>query len=238
MSKRSWIVILVALSVILALSACQRSASTTLVATATKSVPFPTPLPGDALKTAQSGTQTAAALGKPTSAGGGSAADQATTAPATVAPTTAGGGESGGGSEAGDGVTATAVPPTAVPATKVVVPTATPGRPATYTLQKGEFPFCIARRFNLNVADLLALNGLDINSRPQIGFVLRIPQSGVWSSGGRALISHPASYTVKAGDTLYSIACVYGDVDPNAMIVANDLKSPYTLSAGQTLQIP
>jgi hypothetical protein len=28
----------------------------------------------------------------------------------------------------------------------IIVPTATPGRPATYTLHEGEFPYCLARR--------------------------------------------------------------------------------------------
>jgi LysM repeat protein len=238
MSKKIWIVILVTLSLVLTLSACQRSASTAPVATATKAAPFPTPLPGEPLKTAQSGTQTAEALVQPTAAGGGETGG-GVAATATTIPTAAGGGEAGGGTggETGGGA-ATAVPPTAVPATKVVVPTATPGRPSTYTLQKGEFPYCIARRFNLNVADLLSLNGLDLNSKPQVGFVLRIPQTGTWTSGSRALISHPTSYTVKAGDTIYSIACSYGDVDPNALIVANGLKSPYTLTAGNVIQIP
>ena len=231
MSKRIWIVIVVALSMILALSACQRSASNSPVATATKSsgLPFPTPIPNDSLKTAQAGTQTAQALSNPTIeivAGGTE----------TPAPTKAG----------SDNPAATQVPPTAEavqpsatqPAVIVVVPSATPGRPATYTLQAGEFPYCIARRFNVDAATLLAANGLNINSRPPIGFVLKIPQTSVWSNGGRALVAHPGSYTVQAGDSIYKIACSYGDVDPNSMIVANSLKSPYTLTAGQVLQIP
>jgi LysM repeat protein len=239
MSKRIWIVIVVALSMILALSACQRSASKPPVATATKSggLPFPTPIPNDSLKAAQAGTQTAQALSKPTTELVAGATEPATGATETPVPAI-GGGEN----------TPTAVLPTAVvvqpqpsatqPAVVVVVPSATPGRPATYTLQNGEFPFCIARRFNSDVATLLALNGLNTNSKPSVGFVLNIPQTGVWSNGARALIAHPGIYTVKAGDTIYKIACAYGDVDPNAMIVANSLKSPYTLTAGQVLQIP
>jgi LysM repeat protein len=231
MSKRIWIVIVVALSMILALSACQRSASNSPVATSTKSsgLPFPTPIPNDSLKTAQAGTQTAQALTKPTTAivAGGTE---------TPAPTKAG----------SDNPAATTVPPTTVvvqptatqAAVIVMVPSATPGHPATYTLQGGEFPFCIARRFNVDAGTLLAANGLNINSKPPIGFVLKIPQTTVWSNGTRALIAHPGSYTVNAGDTIYKIACYYGDVDPNAMIVANSLKSPYTLTAGQVLQIP
>jgi len=120
----------------------------------------------------------------------------------------------------------------------IVVPSATPGRPATYTIQQGEFPFCIARRFNVDAGTLLTVNGLNLNSHPVAGTVLTIPQTGTWSSGPRALQSHPTTYTVNAGDSIYSIACIFGDVDPNAIIYANALQSPYTLTAGQVLNIP
>src|SRR5690606_3962464 len=33
-------------------------------------------------------------------------------------------------------------------------------RPSTYTLQKGEFPYCIARRFNVDPTQLLSMSGL------------------------------------------------------------------------------
>jgi LysM repeat protein len=49
--------------------------------------------------------------------------------------------------------------------------------PTSYTLQKGEFPFCIARRFDVNQSELLALNGLGLNSQVQPGR-LKIPQTG------------------------------------------------------------
>lgn len=123
-------------------------------------------------------------------------------------------------------------------ATPVVVFTATPGIPTTYQLQKGEFPFCIARRFNVNQYELLNLNGLTLNSKPEVGFTLKIPQTGNPFSGQRALRAHPTTHTVSAGETIYSIACLYGDVDPNAIAQANGLSAPYALTAGQTLYIP
>ena len=48
----------------------------------------------------------------------------------------------------------------------VIVPTPTPGHPATYTLQSGEFPWCIARRFNVDPNELLSLNGLTDGQTP------------------------------------------------------------------------
>ena len=110
--------------------------------------------------------------------------------------------------------------------------------PATYTLQKGEFPFCIARRFNLNQAELLALNGLTLDSKPGVGTTLKLPQTGNTFVTPRALKSHPTTYSVKSGDTLYTIACQFGDVSPDMIALANGLKEPYNLSSGQSLNIP
>lgn len=113
------------------------------------------------------------------------------------------------------------------------------GRPSTYTLQKGEFPFCIARRFNIDPDELLALNGL---TRSQSyfapGTVLQIPQTGKGFPGERALIKHPATYTVLSGDTIYSIACKYGDVAPLSIAAQNGLQPPYTLTVGSQITIP
>jgi LysM repeat protein len=120
----------------------------------------------------------------------------------------------------------------------VEIPSPTPGVPNTYTLQKGEFPYCIARRYNVNPTELLALNGLSVNSRFYEGQTLRMPQTGNPWPGTRALRSHPADYTVGAGDTIYTIACEFGDVDPVYMAQVNGLEAPYTLTAGQRIRIP
>lgn len=115
---------------------------------------------------------------------------------------------------------------------------ATPGIPKDYALQKGEFPFCLARRFNVDQYELLNLNGLSLNSNVLIGAVLKIPQTGNTFNGARALVAHPTNYTVKAGDTIYTIACKYGDVSPDMIALQNNLSAPYTLTAKQVLVIP
>lgn len=126
----------------------------------------------------------------------------------------------------------------AEPAAPVTYVQATPGdAPDSYTLQPGEFPFCIARRFDVNPYDLLSLNGLSDTTVVQPGTTLRIPQSGSWP-GDRSLINHPANYTVRAGDTIYSIACAFGDVSPDMIALQNSLSSPFTLNSGQVLVIP
>jgi LysM repeat protein len=110
--------------------------------------------------------------------------------------------------------------------------------PATYTLQRGEFPFCIARRFNVDPSELLRINGLSSYSVYYAGMVLRIPQSGQPFPGNRALQPHPTTYNVVGGDTIHTVACAFGDVDPDAIAYVNGLTPPYRLSPGQVLQIP
>jgi LysM repeat protein len=142
--------------------------------------------------------------------------------------------------------TFTLVPPTGVATTPapgitpvVIVPTATPGRPATYTLMPGEFPYCIARRFNVNQDELITLNGLTSAELYQPGMVLQIPQTGNPFVGERSLNPHPSTFTVSSTeDTVYKVACYYGDIDPTQIIAANGLISPYTLHINQTLNIP
>ena len=111
-------------------------------------------------------------------------------------------------------------------------------KPGTYTLQAGEFPYCIARRFNLDLDELLALNGLSASQIYDPGTVLKIPSSGKPFAADRSIIDHPATYTVLLNDTIYSIACKYGDVDPLAIASHNGLQAPYTLAVGTTLNIP
>jgi len=123
------------------------------------------------------------------------------------------------------------------PAAVTPFPTVPVSRPASYTLSVGEFPYCIARRFNLNPAELLRMNGLSDGQILQPGLVLTIPQTGVFPAD-RALRAHPTQYTVLSGDTLSGIACKFGDVDPINIAAVNGLGASATLTAGQFLQIP
>ena len=64
----------------------------------------------------------------------------------------------------------------------------------------------------------------------------RIPSGGSYD-GNRALRAH-ADYKVSSGDTIYSIACYFGDVSPEAIIAVNGLSGPDDITAGMTLKIP
>lgn len=111
--------------------------------------------------------------------------------------------------------------------------------PDQYTLKAGEFPYCIARRFDIAPSALLSANNLNRSSVVYPGTTLTIPKNAAaFNEGARSLRQHPTSYTVRGGDTIYSIACRFGDVFPEAIADANDLKGAYTLNVGQAIQIP
>lgn len=231
MTTTRYIFFIVLVTSAILLSGCKLSASTP---------PAVTETPDSAMSTLEAelgniATQTSVAGGEVESVPTQPPSEEGTTTTET-APETAP--EATAEPETGTETEATQPPPTQPPSTPVPVATATPGVPETHTLQKGEFPFCIARRYNVNQTELLNLNGLSSSSILPIGYQLKIPQTGNKFTGQRSLIAHPANYTVAAGDTIYTIACEFGSVEPLAIAQANGLESPYTLSSGQVLNIP
>lgn len=226
-------IIFISILLILGLAACVRPASTppSTEATPTSGGSFPVPGATDDVMSQleKAATQTLMAqMGTPISSPT-AVLVEATPIPAEATPVV----------EATTVVQLPEAPVSAAPtSTPISVPTATPGIPSSWTLQKGEHPYCIARRFNVNPDELLRINGLSANSLFYGGMVLKIPQTGNPFPAARTLKPHPDNYTVSSGDTIYSIACLYGDADPYAIAAANGLTSPYTLKAGQTLYIP
>lgn len=220
------------------LSACNQSVSTAPAATATSLTPtglFVTPAssanPMDMI--AEIAKNTAAA--QTTIANGGT--------PATPQPVATTGTEV----TPQTGITAVPVTPTnniVVATTQVVAtpggPSPTPGlKPANYTLQAGEFPYCIARRFNVNPDELLSINGLTNGQLYYPNLTLKIPQNSNPFPASRALQPHPATYTVASSDeTVYSVACKYGDVEPAAIASTNSIAASAKLTIGQKLSIP
>lgn len=218
---------------VLTLSACERAYPTTpQAALPTQPADFPQPVATSGMNIIETaGTQTAIAtsgLPIPTASGG-------ETQPLVVGPTST--------IDPNAPIVSTALPsPTpdlggapvvSTPAPQVVTqPTVQTSKPASYSLHEGEFPYCIARRFNVDPEELCSLSGISCAQNYYVaGTQLRIPQSGNVFPGARALIPHPAQYTVRSGDTIYSIACKFGDVDP-ANIPAG------SLTTGTVIQIP
>lgn len=230
MKNDSKIALLVVLVLFLNLTGCTLRASTPPPATQapTGEAPFPVYTPDDV---SSFGTQTAIAL-----------TPGAVTTPQVIVSTETPAGQP----DAGGGQATVAPQPETQPQTQPqaqaqpAVNTPVVARPATYALQKGEWPICIARRYDLDLGSFFSSNGLNMNSKPATGTVLKIPASGNWSAsyGSRSLKAHPASYTVVSGDTVYTIACRYGDVTPEAILAVNSLGSAGDIQSGMTLNIP
>ena len=112
---------------------------------------------------------------------------------------------------------------------KLYVSKDVPNTEVTYTVVKGDTLYNIANRFKVSVDNLKVLNNLT-NNTLSIGQVLKIPNSSIVQDLSKI------AYTVKSGDTLYSIARIY-NTDVDTIKRLNNLVSN-TLSIGQTLILP
>ncbi len=107
--------------------------------------------------------------------------------------------------------------------------------PTTYTVQKGDSLYSISQRFGLSVLDLMSYNNLT-STTLQIGQVLKLTPSDSDDSNFD-IETKPIyeNYTVKRGDSLYSIARKY-DTTVDQIKKDNNLTSN-NLSIGQVLKI-
>jgi len=96
---------------------------------------------------------------------------------------------------------------------------------STYNVIKGDTLYGIANKFGVSVNSIKELNNLKSNTI-SIGQTLKIPTSS----------NDKITYTVKKGDTLYSIARIY-NTDVNTIKNLNNLKSNI-LSVSQVLILP
>ncbi|MGM9881362.1 MAG: LysM peptidoglycan-binding domain-containing protein [Bacilli bacterium] len=97
----------------------------------------------------------------------------------------------------------------------------------TYTVQKGDSLYSISKKFNTTVDALKEANNLTSNIL-SIGQVLKLPTASETTT--------TITYTVKSGDSLYSIAREY-NTTVDAIKSENNLQSNL-LSIGQVLKIP
>jgi LysM repeat protein len=65
-----------------------------------------------------------------------------------------------------------------------------------YVVQRGDTLYSIARRYNMTVTELAALNKITDVNKLEVGQVLVV----------KSVVAAPATYTVQSGDTLYRIA--------------------------------
>jgi LysM repeat protein len=139
----------------------------------------------------------------------------------------------------------TAPPPTEIPPTEVspteVFPTAAPAPTTppstgatTYTVQRGDTLYSIARRYGTTVEAIAAANGIANPSRIRVGQTLRI----TGGTGSPAPVpSGGTTYVVQRGDNLFRIALRYG-ISYVYLAQYNGIADPSRIYVGQVLKIP
>jgi LysM repeat protein len=118
------------------------------------------------------------------------------------------------------------------PGSQVPPPSNVPG---TYTVQRGDWFYAIARKFSVGVGALQAANPMVNPNFVYPGQVLNIPSGS--TPGGDPSPGTGSGYTVRPGDTLFSIALRLGKT-VYALQIANHLPNPNFIYPGQTLVIP
>ena len=130
----------------------------------------------------------------------------------------------------------TAIPPTAVPPTSAPAPTTAPatGGETTYTVQRGDTLYSIARRYGTTVEAIASANGITNPNLIRVGQKLTIPTSGSPvpppPSGG-------TTYVVQPGDNLFRIALRY-NMSYLYLASYNGISDPSRIYVGQVLRIP
>lgn len=98
-----------------------------------------------------------------------------------------------------------------------------------HVVQRGENLFRIALQYGTTVDELVMLNGLADATRITVGQRLLVPSA--------TSLSTSDTHTVQAGETLFSIAQLYG-VTVDVLTGANELVSADAIYVGQVLTIP
>jgi len=116
----------------------------------------------------------------------------------------------------------------------LTIPGKTTTPPATtvkYTVKAGDTLYSIARKYNVSVSELAKANNITNYNLIHVGQVLTIP--------GKTTTPPATSvnYTVKAGDTLYSIASKYSTTVAK-IAAANNISNVNAIAVGQVLVIP
>jgi LysM repeat protein len=127
--------------------------------------------------------------------------------------------------------------PTVTPrptATPTPTPTSSAAATVSYRVLAGDTLGSIARKFGVTVTALQTLNRISDPRLLQVGQLLRIP---VISSTASAPAIAPRTYTVLAGETLFSIARKLG-VTSTALAELNGITNPNLIRVGQVLKVP
>ena len=150
---------------------------------------------------------------------------------------------------AGSMVTAPPIPetpvPTAVPVvvisptpTPTITPTPTPTppptpTPKTHSVRAGDSLSVIAGFYGVSMSAILELNNIPDRNNLPIGQVLILPPEVEVDPAAEL----PATYIVRPGETLSTIAVALG-VTVEELIAVNDIPDPNSIFVGQELNVP
>lgn len=117
----------------------------------------------------------------------------------------------------------------------------------TYTVQRGDTLSAIAKRYGCSVSDVMAANR-NLIKKPNLiyaGWQINIPQNGTTGASGKtsdAILpdgKKTTVYTVKQGDSLWSIARKHGCTMAEIVALNSELiRSPKLIYAGWKINIP
>lgn len=111
-------------------------------------------------------------------------------------------------------------------------PAAAPARPKTYTVQRGDSLWSIARKHGVTVPALAAANGMSPHGLLTAGARVTIPGGGATAKVENTRMT----YEVRSGDTLSQIAARF-NVTVNQLMNWNQLRSANSLRVGQRIVV-
>jgi LysM repeat protein len=117
------------------------------------------------------------------------------------------------------------------------VPEATPADATSYTVRPGDTLWVLARRFDVSAQALARRNGIGNARRLRVGSVLEIPSPSPSTADAPARDLGPNVHVVRPGDSLYSLARLYG-VRVGELRAMNAIEDPRRLQLGQRLRLP
>lgn len=111
-------------------------------------------------------------------------------------------------------------------------------QPQVHIVRQGDSLWRISRQYGVDMKSLMRANGLTETSILQVGMRLVIPkETGRTAVASSSSATSWETYTVKKGDTLWSISRRFG-VPLKELLQANGLRETSVLQIGQVLRVP